>query len=84
MQLTANKPQKIIGSTNLKRTYLLIANYTDSTVYISKDEYATIDDYLNNAFALKLNGIIELNPCLYQGAFYAYSTTISDLRVLEL
>jgi hypothetical protein len=84
MQLIANKPQKIIGSTNLKRTYLLIGNYTDSTVYISKDEYATIDDYTSNAFALKLNGIIELNPCLYQGSFYAYSTTTSDLRVLEL
>ena len=82
MILQANKVTKIV--TSKVRVYLLVGNLSDTTVYISANEYPEVEDYLNNSFALKLNGILEINPCMYQGSFYAYTTEESDIRVLEL
>lgn len=82
MILPANKVTKIISAK--PRSYLLIENLTDSTVYISKNEYSDTNDYSANSVAIKADGILEINPCIYQGCFYAYSATQSDIRVLEL
>lgn len=82
MLLPASKAVKIVSEK--PRSYLLIENLTDSTVYISKHEYSDTNDYSANSIAIKADGILEINPCIYQGCFYAYSATESDIRVLEL
>lgn len=82
MILPANKAVKIVSAK--PRNYLLIENLTDSTVYISKNEYPDTNDYSNNSVAIKKDGLLEINPCVYQGCFFAYSTAESDIRVLEL
>ena len=82
MIIKASTPQKIVQAK--PRIYMLIGNLTNSTVYISKEEYSNTEDYVNNCFALKQNGLLEISPCGYMGSFYAYSTEESDLRVLEL
>ena len=82
MKIKASTVQKIVQGK--PRSYLLIENLTDSTVYISSREYPDKNDYSKNSIAIKLDGLLEINPCVYQGSFFAYSTTESDIRVLEL
>lgn len=82
MILSAGKVTKIVVTK--PRSYILIENLTDSTVYLSKHEYPDVNDYSANSVGFKENGRLEINPCMYQGDFYAYSTTASDIRVLEL
>lgn len=82
MILSASKVTKIV--TMKPRSYIWIQNLTDSTVYLSRHEFSDPNDYTGNSVAIKLDGFLEINPCVYQGEFYAYSTTESDIRVLEL
>ena len=82
MIVISQQVQKIVQGK--PRTYLLIENLTDSSLYISPNEYPNIEDYTNNSIVLKENGILELNPCVYQGSLYAVCDIDSDVRVLEL
>lgn len=66
------------------RVYLLIENLTDSSLYISKNEYTDTQDYTSNSIVIKKDGLFELNPCLYQGDFYGLCDIDSDVRVMEL
>jgi len=82
MILHALKVVKIVSAK--PRSYLLIQNLSASDVFISTHEYTEVQDYTNNSVALMLEGMLEINPCLYQGDIYAYSVDQSDIRVLEL
>ncbi len=82
MIIKASTVQKIVQGK--PRSYLLIENLTNSTVYISNREYPDNGDYSNNSIAIKKDGLLEINPCVYQGDFFGFSTTESDIRVLEL
>lgn len=82
MIIPVSTVQKIVQGK--PRAYLLIENLTDSIVYVSAREYPDPQDYVKNSLVLKENGVLELNPCMYQGSFYAYSVTESDIRVMEL
>ena len=82
MILTAEKIIKIVVAK--PRSYLLVGNLTNSDVYISKNEHTDKENFIRNGFCIQLNGLVELNPCVYQGDFYAYSATASDLRILQL
>lgn len=82
MNLISYKITKIVQAK--PRTYLLIENLTNSSLYISKNEFTDIQDYEKNSIVIKENGILELNPCLYQGSFYALCDVDSDIRVMEL
>lgn len=66
------------------RTYILIENLTNSSLFISKNEYPDLEDYTNNSIVLRENGTLEINPCVYQGSFYGLTDIDSDIRVLEL
>lgn len=82
MILISQRVTKIVQAK--PRTYLLIENLTDSTLYISNREYTDIEDYTRNSIVIKLDGTFELSPCMYQGSFYAVCDIESDVRVLEL
>lgn len=82
MNLISQKITKIVQGN--PRAYLLIENLTDSNLYISDKEYPDIEDYTKNSVVIKLDGVLELNPCVYQGSFYAVCDVDSDIRVLEL
>ena len=82
MILISQQVRKIVQEK--PRSYLLIENLTDSSLYISNHEYTDLEDYVNNSVVIKQYGVFELNPCIYQGSFYAVCDINSDVRVLEL
>ena len=82
MNLIAGRITKILPAN--QRVYMLIGNLSDTTIYLSRTEFADKEDYTQNSFALKHNGLLEINPCIYQGSMYAYTDETSDVRVLEL
>lgn len=81
MNLISQRVTKIVQAK--PRTYLLIQNLTNSILYISNREYPDIEDYTNNSIVIKENGILEINPCVYQGSYYGVCDIDSDIRVLE-
>lgn len=82
MNLISQQVTKIVQAK--PRTYILIENLTDSSLYISNREYQDLQDYTKNSVCIKKDGILEINPCVYQGGFYAVTDIDSDVRVLEL
>lgn len=82
MNITSYTVTKIVKAK--PRTYILIQNLTDSSLYISKHEFIDTNDYEHNSIVIKKNGLLEINPCVYQGDFYGLTDVDSDVRVLEL
>lgn len=81
MNLISQRITKIVQAK--PRTYILIENLTNSSLYISTREYVDIEDYTNNSIVLRENGVLEINPCLYQGSYYGVCDIDSDVRILE-
>jgi len=82
MILPASIVTKIV--TAKPRSYLLIQNRTYSTLWFSRHEFSDTNDYIANSVEVIPNSDLVINPCIYQGDFYGYSTDKSDIRVLEL
>lgn len=77
----SHKVYKLFNSNPLRQR-LIIANYTDSNLYILPREDPDPYDFINNGFRLKYEGILEVDD--YKGGLWCVTDVAStEVRAME-